>query len=106
MLRFLTVLVYLPARVLLCYSITQSEKIRMVGRRAFGSKDSNPHEDSWGKDIETGLKKRPRFKDAVELAMAHRTTHQLKKQLNEGIDGSDYKKYRKSDEEVRGIAFI
>lgn len=72
----------------------------MVGRRAFGTKDSNPHEDSWGKDIETGLKKRPRFKDAVELAMAQRTTHQLKKQLNEGIDGSDYKKYRKSDEEA------
>lgn len=72
----------------------------MVGRRAFGSKESNPHEDSWGKDIETGLKKRPRFKDAVELAMAHRTTHQLKQALNEGIDGSDYKKFRKSEDDV------
>ena len=72
----------------------------MVGKRAFGSKEEHPHEDSWGKDIETGLKKRPRFKDAVELAMAQRTTHQLKKQLTEGIDTTEYKKYRKSDDEV------
>lgn len=72
----------------------------MVGRRAFGPKESNPHEDSWGKDIETGLKKRSRFKDAVELAMAQRTTHQLKRQLTEGIDTSKYEHYKKSDEEV------
>ena len=76
----------------------------MVGRRAFGPSEDNPHEDSWGKDIETGLKSRPKFKDAVELAMAQRTTHQLKKQLREGIDTSEYKKYRKSDDEVRMVS--
>jgi len=73
----------------------------MVGRRAFGPKPENEHEDSWGKDIETGLKSRPRFKDAVELAMAKRTTHQLKQQLTQDIDSNEYKKYRKSDDEVR-----
>jgi len=73
----------------------------MVGRRAFGANPENEHEDSWGKDIETGLKSRPRFKDAVELAMAQRTTHQLKKQLTQDIDTNDYKHYRKTDDEVR-----
>lgn len=75
----------------------------MVGKRAFGPKGDNEHEDSWGKDIETGLKKRPRFKDAVELAMAQRTTHQLKAQLTEGIDTAQWKKYRKSDDELKEI---
>lgn len=75
----------------------------MVGKRAFGTKENHEHEDSWGRDIETGLQKRPRFKDVVELAMAQRTTHQLKKQLTEGIDTSHYKKYRKSDEEIKQI---
>lgn len=73
----------------------------MVGKRAFGASKGDPHEDSWGKDIETGLKSRPKFRDAVELAMAQRTTMQLKKQLTEGIDTKEYKKYRKSDDEVR-----
>lgn len=73
----------------------------MVGRRAFGANPENEHEDSWGNDIETGLKSRPRFKDVVELAMAKRTTHQLKQQLTQDIDTSKYKKYRKSDDEVR-----
>lgn len=72
----------------------------MVGRRAFGAKEGNEHEDSWGKDIETGLKSRPRFKDAVELAMAKRTTHQLKKQLTKDIDTSLWKKQMKSDDQV------
>lgn len=75
----------------------------MVGRRAFGAKDSDPHRDSWGKDVESGLKRRPRFKDAVELAMAHRTTHELKKQLTEGIDTSKYEHYKKSDDQVRSL---
>ena len=70
----------------------------MVGTRSFGPKEDN--EDSWGRDIETGLKARPRFKDVVELAIAQRTTHELKKQLTEGIDSSRYKKYRKTDDEV------
>lgn len=78
----------------------------MVGKRAFGPKESNPHQDSWGKDIETGLKSRPRFKDAVELAMAKRTTHELKKQLTEGIDSSQYNKYRKSKDEVDTPALV
>lgn len=77
----------------------------MVGRRAFGSKDDDPHQDSWGKDIETGLKKRPRFKDAVELAMAKRTTHELKRQLTEGIDTSQYQKYKKSEDQVCSAHF-
>ncbi len=73
----------------------------MVGRTAFGADPEHEHEDSWGRDIETGLKSRPKSKDAVELAMAKRTTHQLKQQLTQDLDTNEYKKYRKSDDEVR-----
>lgn len=75
----------------------------MVGKRAFGPNPDDEHEASWGEDEETGLRKRPRFKDAVELAMAQRTTHQLKGQLTAGIDTAQWRKYRKSDEEVQKI---
>lgn len=75
----------------------------MVGKRAFGVSKDEPHEDSWGKDVESGLKSRPKFRDAVELAMAQRTTMQLKKQLTEAIDTNEYKKYRKSEDEVREL---
>jgi len=75
----------------------------MVGRRAFGPNPENEHEDTWGNDIETGLKSRPRFKDVVERAMAKRMTHQLKTQLTQDIDADKYKKYRTSDDEVRAL---
>ena len=74
---------------------------KMPGKRGLGGTQENNHEDRYSRDIESGLKVKPKFKDAVELAMAKRTTHQLKEQLREGIDSSRYNKYRKSDDEVR-----
>ncbi|KAK5076226.1 hypothetical protein LTR64_006296 [Lithohypha guttulata] len=81
----------------------------MVGRRAFprGQQDEDEQQDSLRKDLESSaspkLKPRPRFKDAVEDAMSRETTLQLKKQLTEGIDTKEYKKYRKTDDEIKNI---
>lgn len=76
----------------------------MVGKRTFErprSRKENESEHVNG-DIESGIKRRfPRFKDAVELAMAERTTALLKQQLRKGIDAQDFDRYRTSDEDVR-----
>lgn len=75
----------------------------MVGKRTFQqnrARKQSSGEETNG-DLESGIKPRfPKFKDAVELAMAERTTALLKKQLSEGIDANDYQKYRKSEEKV------
>ena len=70
----------------------------MVGKRSFGPREDK--EDSFGRDVETGVKARPRFRDAVELVIAQRMTHELKKQLMEEIDSSKYKKYRKTKRRI------
>ena len=75
----------------------------MPGKRALTSSrdpgDDYPRDNG---DLETGAKKRrfPRFKDAVELAMAERTTGVLKAQLKAGVDRDEFEQYRKSDDEV------
>lgn len=73
----------------------------MVGKRAFQRPDSSKGEYN-AEDLESGFRQRrfPRFKDAVDFAVAERTTALLKKQLRAGVDTEVFEKYRKGDEEV------
>jgi hypothetical protein len=73
----------------------------MVGKRAFETPRAHINHISNG-DLESGrtLRKFPRFKDAVEFTMAERTKRLLKEQLRNGLDGDEFEKFRKSDEEV------
>lgn len=86
-----------------CLCVLCSLRAKMVGKRTFGTRDNHEHDDNWNKDLEAGPQRRSRFKDAVDQAMAQRMSHQLKQQLTEGIDTTQYKKYRKSDEEIKQI---
>jgi hypothetical protein len=72
----------------------------MVGRRSL-ARDRKKSEHNRNGDIESATNhKYPKFKDAVELAMAERTTALLKRQLHEALDVDDFKKYRKDKDEV------
>lgn len=72
----------------------------MVGRRSL-ARDRKKSEHNRNGDLESGINhKYPKFKDAVELAMAERTTALLKRQLHEGLNVDEFKKYRKGKDEV------
>lgn len=75
----------------------------MVGKRAFNSGKDSPHEEAWPKDVESGPRSRPHFKDVVHEAIGRESTHQLKKQLIDSIDIEEFKKYKKSDEELKQL---
>ncbi|KAI1614650.1 hypothetical protein EDD37DRAFT_109339 [Exophiala viscosa] len=80
----------------------------MVGKRTFNRAGSEPEDDRMrNNDLEAGAHKKKRFggfKDAVEYAMDRRTTAALKEQLKAGVlQGREFEKSRKSDEELKGI---
>lgn len=82
----------------------------MVGKRNF-SKNPRGHIEELGKggngveDVESGYqpKRFPRFKDAVELAMAEHTKMVLKKQLQSGVERDTFERFRKSDDDLKEI---
>ncbi|KPI45413.1 Metal tolerance protein 9 [Cyphellophora attinorum] len=83
----------------------------MVGKRAFERpKTPREHIDEFSNkgDVEsgprtTGKRRFPKFKDAVDFAMAERTQGVLKKQLVAGIDRECFEEYRMSDEKLKEI---
>ncbi len=78
----------------------------MPGKRAPQNPRDPDNDASRDGDLESGFqgvaKKRrfPKFKDAVDLAIADRTTGALKKQLKAGVDIDEFERYRKTDDEV------
>lgn len=82
----------------------------MVGKRAWQkSQTPREHINEFSKgtgDIESANdtqsnRRFPRFKDAVDFAMAERTQALLKKQIVAGIDGECFEEYRVSDEDLK-----
>lgn len=78
----------------------------MPGKRALQNPRDPENDAQRDGDLESGFRNRkfPKFKDAVDLAMADRTTRALKKQLKAGVDIDEFERYRKSDDEVSSKA--
>jgi cation diffusion facilitator family transporter len=80
----------------------------MVGKRNFETRPKTPREhvqEMGNGDLESGHMRRrfPRFKDAVDFAMAERTKGVLKQELLSGIDRQCWESFRKSDDELKQI---
>lgn len=75
----------------------------MPGKRSLQNPRDPDNDVPRDGDLENGFKSRrfPKFRDAVDMAVAERTTLALKKQLKVGVDIEEFERYRKSDDEVR-----
>jgi len=73
----------------------------MVGKRTF-SNTRDYKNDEIKDDIESNTKPRrfPRFRDAVDFAVAERNKTAIKKQLLDEVNRDEWEEFRKSDEEV------
>lgn len=83
-----------------------------MGKRQFVSPRNSPGEQQYGaeNDLESGAngfnhssKRRPRFRDAVEVALDNKDRIELKKKLHKGVDNLDFNKYRLGKETIKQI---
>ena len=75
----------------------------MVGSRPDGFSDSQNYKPD---DLESAIsstRKKPRFRDVVNIAIEDQFHGQLKRKLKEGVDREGLEKHRKSVEEIKEI---